>query len=236
MASTVVVPARFNGPLNNGNGGYTAGLLAAAIGGVGAVEATLRSPVPLDAELDLLVEDGSARILDGETLVAEAIAAPDFELAVPEPVGFAAAREAMGGYRGLEEGPFSRCFVCGRGRDDSLCVFSGRVEGREVVATTWIPPEWTAGDDGRVRPEFVWSVLDCPTFFGAYIDVEDLPLSFLGRITARIDEAPAVGKEHVVMSWPLGVDGRKAEAGVALLNGDGEALAAGRGLLIEARA
>ena len=115
---------------------------------------------------------------------------PDFEIEVPEPVGLAEAREAMARYRGLDEGPFSRCFVCGLAREDSLGVFSGRVEGRDVVASTWTPPSWTAGEDGRVRPEFVWSVLDCPTFFGAYIDVEELPISFLGRITARIDSRP----------------------------------------------
>jgi hypothetical protein len=141
----------------------------------------------------------------------------------------------MGRYLGEDEGPFSRCFVCGRGRDDSLGVFAGRVDGRDVVASTWTPPEWTAGEDGRARPEFVWAVLDCPTFFGAYIDVEELPLSFLGRITARIESLPVVGEEHVLMSWPLGIDGRKAESGVALLTAEGEVLASARAVLIEAR-
>ena len=217
----------------NGNGGYSAGLAAATL--EGPVEATLRRPVPLDRPLSAQVWDGGVRLLDGEDLIVEANQAPGFEIDVPEPVGVVEAREAMGRYRGLDEGPFSRCFVCGLGREDSLEVFSGRVERRDVVASTWTPPDWTGGDDGRVRPEFVWAVLDCPTFFGAYIDVEELPISFLARITARVDAVPAVGKEHVVMSWPVGVDGRKAEAGVSLLTDGGDVLASARALLIEAK-
>ena len=37
------------------------------------------------------------------------------------------------------------------------------------------------------------------------------------------------------MSWPLGIDGRKAEAGVSLLSGGGEVLASARAMLIEAK-
>ena len=141
----------------------------------------------------------------------------------------------MGRYRGLDEGPFSRCFVCGagpRGQPRGLLRPGRRSRRRRLDLD---PAGLDRRRDGRVRPEFVWSVLDCPTFFGAYIDVEELPLSFLGRITARIDSTSAVGEEHVVMSWPLGVDGRKAEAGVSLLTGGGEVLASAKALLIEAR-
>ena len=233
MAETVIVPARFNGPLANGNGGYSAGIAAAML--EGPVEATLRRPVPLDRPLAASVERSAVALLDGEDLIVEAREVPEFEIEVPEPVGPAEAREAMTRYRGLDEGPFSRCFVCGLAREDSFGVFSGRVEGRDVVASTWTPPSWTAGEDGRVRPEFVWAALDCPTFFGAYVDVEELPISFLGRITARIESTPMAGEEHVVMSWPLGVDGRKAEAGVSLLSGGGEVLASARAMLIEAK-
>jgi hypothetical protein len=215
MAASVIVAERFNGPLENGNGGYSAGVAAALL--EGPVESTLRRPVPLDKPLRAVRDDGAVRLLAGEEVIVEARQVPEFEIEIPDPVAPEVAREAMGRYLGEDEGPFSRCFVCGRGRADSLGVFAGRVDGRDVVASTWTPPEWTAGEDGRARPEFVWAVLDCPTFFGAYIDVEELPLSFLGRITARIESLPVVGEEHVLMSWPLGIDGRKAESGVALL-------------------
>ena len=136
----------------------------------GPVEATLRRPVPLDRPLGASVHGSAVALLDGEDLIVEAREVPEFEIEVPEPVGPAEAREAMSRYRGLDQGPFSRCFVCGLAREDSFEVFSGRVEGRDVVASTWTPPSWTAGEGGRVRPEFVWAALDCPTFFGAYVE------------------------------------------------------------------
>jgi hypothetical protein len=235
MTASVIVPRRFNGPLENGNGGYSAGLAAGFL--EGPVEVTLRSPVPLDTPLRPIAEDGAVRLLAGDETILEARRAPGFEIEVPGPVSAAQAREAMARYPGEETGPFSRCFVCGVAREDTLGVFSGRVDGRDIVASAWTPPQWTADGDGQVRPEFVWSVLDCPTFFGAYmdIDVEELPLSFLGRLTARIEALPAIGEEHVLMSWPLGIDGRKAESGVALLTAGGEVLAAARAVLIEPR-
>ena len=46
MSDSVTIPARFNGPLDSGNGGYSAGALAALLDG--AAEVSLRRPVPLD--------------------------------------------------------------------------------------------------------------------------------------------------------------------------------------------
>lgn len=229
----LLIPARFNGPTESGNGGYSAGAVASHL--EGPVEVTLRSPVPLDSPLDVVVEGGSASVLDGETVVAEARETPDFELEVPEPVGLEAARDAMRRYRGLEEGPFSRCFVCGRAREDAFGVFAGEVAGRDgVVASPWSPAAITADTEGKVRPEFVWAVLDCPTYFAAYPG-DATTISFLARLTARIDVPVRAGEEHVVMAWPLGVDGRKREAGAAVLTAGGEVLARGRALMIEPR-
>src|SRR4029450_365875 len=109
--------------------------------------------------------DDALRVLDGATLVAEACAAPGLAVDVPEPVSPEEARRAAEHYRGLPDGPFSRCFVCGRAREDALGVFAGEVEGRQLVASPWTPPSWTADTAGRVLPEFVWAVLDCPTYF-----------------------------------------------------------------------
>lgn len=235
MAAPIVVPARFNGPEQSGNGGYAAGILAAAFGGSDAVEVTLRSPVPLDTPLQHVVDDGRARLLDGETVVAEAKRVDDFELEVPEVVDLERARAAMEGYRGQSGGPFSRCFVCGLDRDDSMGVFAGPVEGGEAVATTWTPRSDMADPDGKTRAEIVWSALDCPTYFAAYRD-EEGTISLLARITGRLEGVVRAGSEHVVMAWPLGTDGRKREAGVAVLSGDGEVLARARALMIEPRA
>jgi hypothetical protein len=231
VAETLSVPRRFNGPLNSGHGGYCSAVIASFV--EGPAEVTLRSPVPLERSLDVGQEDGSLRVLDGETLVAEAAAAPELDLEVPKPVSPEEAQVAKARYRGSSDDLFSHCFVCGRAREDALGVFAGTVEGRDLVASPWIPPPWTADDSGAVTPEFIWAVMDCPTFFAVYPDTR--PLSFLGRMTARIDSPVIAGQEHVVISWPLEIDGRKRHAGAAVLSAEGHVLAVARTLMIEPR-
>jgi hypothetical protein len=233
VSSVISIPARRNGPLESGQGGYAAGLLAGFLDG--AAEVSLRAPVPLDRDLDVAHDDGLVRLLDGETLVAEGRAVPGFELDVPEPVSTQEARDATTRYRGLTDGQFSHCFVCGRAREDSYGVFAGTVEERHVVASPWTPSPETADEDGLVRPEFIWAVLDCPTYFALYAEEETLPVSFLARQTARIDAEVPAGEEHVIMAWPLGRDGRKHTAGIALLSAGGQPLAVAEALLIQAR-
>ena len=166
-AETITVSARFNGPTDSGNGGYSGGLLAAALGG--PAEVSLRSPVPLDLPLEIeRTGAGELRVADGETVVAEARRIAGVELDVPAPVEVEGARAASAGYRSPDTGLFSRCFVCGPGRGDSFGVFAGPVAGRDLVASPWTPPDWTADAEGDVRPEFAWAVLDCPTYFAAH--------------------------------------------------------------------
>jgi hypothetical protein len=234
VSESVTIPARFNGPLESGNGGYSAGALAAFL--EGAVEVSLRRPVPLDTALRVSRDDGRVLAFDGEDLIAEARPAPDFELDVPEPVGVEAAQAAAAGYRGKTDGPFSNCFVCSRTREDTLGVHAGPVEGRDLVATPWTPPQWAEDGSGAVRPEIVWAVLDCPTYFAAYVNhPEPLPPAVLARFTGRLDAPVPVGEEHVVIAWPLEADGRKHHAGVAIVSGGGEVLARAQALLIEPR-
>jgi hypothetical protein len=235
MRASIEIEGRFNGPLDSGNGGYCCGVLAGLLDG--PVEASLRSAVPLDRPLTVVGEqDGSLRALDGDAPIAEARPAPDFEVEVPEPVGVEQACAATQRYRGLSDGPFCRCFVCGRRREDALGVFAGAVDGRPLVASPWTPPAWTADADGNVAAEIVWAVLDCPTYFATYVDVEgELPLAVLARQAAHVEAPVCAGEEHVVIGWGIGVDGRKREAGSAVLSAAGEVLAAARVLLIEPR-
>jgi hypothetical protein len=232
MSQTLSIPGRFNGPLQSGHGGYSSATIAGFV--EGPAEVTLRNPVPLETPLEVEGEDdGSVRVLDGETLIAEASPTPPLELEVPAPVDPEQARVAKTRYRGSTDDLFSHCFVCGRAREDALGVFAGTVEGRDLVASPWTPPPWTADESGRVLPEFVWAVLDCPTYFAVYRHVR--PLSFLGRMTARIDAPVAAGEEHVVIAWPISADGRKHQAGAAVLSGHGDVLAVARALMIEPR-
>jgi hypothetical protein len=114
-------------------------------------------------------------------------------------------------------------------------VFAGAVEGRQLVASPWTPPSWTADAARNVLPEFVWAVLDCPTYFALHMTGE-LPLSVLAQLTVRIDAPIVAGEEHVVIAWPMETDGRKRYAGSAVLSADGTSLAVARALLIAPRA
>ncbi|HKH23035.1 MAG TPA: hypothetical protein VKA88_05390, partial [Solirubrobacterales bacterium] len=128
MAQTLSVPSRFNGPLERGHGGYSSAVIAEFV--EGQPEVTLRSPVPLDTPLEVERQDGAVRVLDGETLIAEAAPIPELELEVPPAVDVEQARIAKTRYRGSTDDLFSHCFVCGRAREDALGVFAGTVEGR----------------------------------------------------------------------------------------------------------
>jgi hypothetical protein len=191
---------------------------------------SLRAPVPLDTPLAVArADEGALRLSDGDALVAEAVIADPLAIDVPEPVSPAAARDATTRYRGDRDGPFSRCFVCGLERTDGFHVHPGPVEGRELVASPWTPPAWSAAADGSVRPEFVWAALDCPATFAAE------QLGVLARFAVRIDAPVEAGREHVVVGWPRGADGRKQHAGSAIFTAGGQLLASGGALLIVPR-
>jgi UDP-2,3-diacylglucosamine pyrophosphatase LpxH len=69
--ATLSIDRRFCGPPGSGNGGYTAGRLAALIGD--PAEITLRRPPPLETEMR--VERAGSRLLlvHGDDLIAEAV-------------------------------------------------------------------------------------------------------------------------------------------------------------------
>lgn len=232
MPESIQIPSRFNGPRGSGNGGYAAGRVASLLGG--EAEVSLRSPVPLDTELEVRRNgDGAVRVLDGETLVAEARAAA-IDLEPPAVVSAGEARAAAQRYRGSPDDVFSTCFVCGKSREDSFGIFAGAVDGHQLVATPWTPPSWSADGSGQVHREFVWAALDCPTYFATYME-EGNPLSFLVRFNVRIEAEVRASTEHVIVAWPIEADGRKRHAGSALLSAEGETLAVASALLVEPR-
>jgi hypothetical protein len=233
VPASLHINSRFNGPQGSGNGGYSAGVVAGLLGG--EAEVSLRRPVPLDTELEVRNGNGEVRVLVGEELVIEGRRA---KVAVEPPaaVSLDEARRASQHYRGLPDGLFCNCFVCGRARakEDCFEVFAGAVDGRGLVASAWTPPPWAGDSTGNVLPEFVWATLDCPTYFATYME-EDLAVSFLARFTARVGAEIPVGEEHVVVAWPIETDGRKRYAGSAVLSAEGETRAVASALLIEPR-
>jgi hypothetical protein len=228
MSQEIVIDPRFRGPPNSANGGYACGVVGEGIDGVAT--ATLRRPPPLDVPLSLVGDSGHVKLMDGENLVAEA--GPDtLDIVVPSGPDFDTAGAASKGYVGFDAHPFPTCFVCGPEREpgDGLRIFPGRLDVSTVVAAPWAPDESLSGAGGMIERRHVWAALDCPSYFG----LDGAPMALLGRLTARIDRLPEIGEPLVVIGWPMGVDGRKHYAGSALLDGDGDEVAAAAATWIE---
>ncbi len=220
---TITLDARFCGPPGSGNGGYVAGRLAVYVGDE-PVSVTLRRPPPLCVALDVDVSAGSARLMDGQDLVAGAEQGA-YAHPVPAPVTVDEAVAAEPSYPGLRDHPFPTCFVCGHERAgaDGLALMPGKTAAGRT-ACTWIPDASLAIDEWQVdtAPEFIWSALDCPGGWAS--DVEARPL-VLGRITASYDRLPRIGETYVVVGALLGTDRRKTFTASALYDSSGSLLA-----------
>jgi hypothetical protein len=211
----LVIDRKFRGPSDSANGGYTCGLLASFVHG--PAEVTLRLPPPLERPLEV-VTDGAVELQDGSSVVA-VLSPAEVIVELPDTVSFdEAAAAALP--EGDRESPFPECFVCGWVRGDGMRIYAGPVEGRDLVAATWIP-----GDD-VVSSEFVWAALDCPGAYAVQSGARGDPV--LGRLAARVEHVPHPGEQCVVIGWPLGEDGRKLYAGTALFGEDGRVLGAAR--------
>jgi hypothetical protein len=235
MSQSVVISSRFNGPPHSANGGYACGVLGTLIGD--SAEVTLRKPPPLDRALTIEVEgvgdERHLRLLDGDLLIASARAAEP-QVSIPEPPTFAAARAAEAAYEGFSWHHFPSCFVCGpaRSEGDGLCLFTGKLPGRDVVASSWTPAPSIAGRDGSVERSVVWSALDCPSYFGGRMQGFGR-FAVLGRLTATLREPVQIGAEHIVIGWPIAQEGRKWDGGSAIFTAQGELCAFARGRWIE---
>jgi hypothetical protein len=121
VGDTIIIAAGFNGPRLSGNGGYVGGLMAGRFtekfGGDGAVEVTLRAPIPIDRKLQVAHDDEALMLRDGETLLCEARAGSVAHLSPPPPPtdwNDVMRRGEAGG--APDDSEFSRCIVCGRER------------------------------------------------------------------------------------------------------------------------
>jgi hypothetical protein len=233
---SIAIDRRFRGPPTSANGGYVCGLVANAIGGSG--EVTLRAPPPLDQPLEIVHgADGSVELRNAQTLLATGRLAR-LDVADIPAASFAEAEDAAcrSLYSDEKTHQLPGCFVCGPGRapEDGLRIFVGPLAASPsrsigAVAAAWVPSGDLAGSDGRIRGEFVWSVLDCPSGQAA-MSARHLGLNgnepvLLGRMAAQIDQRPKPGDRCIVVAWPTGRDGRKLFASSALLGSDGETLA-----------
>ena len=220
LLETVSIPARFSGPPNSGNGGYTCALVARHVGG--PAEVTLRKPIPVERDLQVVQMDGLIKLLDGEDLIAEGKSTEVILESVPS-VHFSEAQNAAAKSPAFKDHPFPTCFVCGpqRAHGDGLRIFPGVVHDNtvgHVFASPWIPAEEFADERGNVRPEFIWSAMDCPTGFAGGFPYQGKLVT--GRLAVHQIAPVRAGEECVIMSWPLAIEGRKHHAAAALYGED----------------
>jgi hypothetical protein len=215
--SALIVPRRFCGPPDSGNGGYTCGLLAQELGGV--VECTLRMPVPMDVPLEFARRDDGGVLLYERKVVVEGKGAT-IALTPPAPVSVQAATEAMTSSPALDaRHPFPTCFVCGpkRGPGDGLRIFPAPVKDG-VYTAAWLPASEFGDSKGLLRPEFLWAAMDCPTGFAAGFPSAGTLVT--GRLAVQQLKSIRTGIACVLMSWPLGIEGRKHFSAACLYQDD----------------
>lgn len=221
---TLRIDRRFRGPPASGNGGYSCGLLARALGGSGCT-VTLRQPPPLDAPLRIERAEDGASLLAGDALIATAVREALIH-DVPVPPDFVGAKQAESRFAGLDHHIFPGCFVCGpeRGDGDGLRIFAGATGEPGRVAATWVPEASLDDGSGHVRSEFAWAALDCPGYFAV---AGQAGLALLGRLGVTIHRPVPVGEPVIVTGWAIASSGRKHLAGTALHDRAGGLLAAG---------
>jgi hypothetical protein len=224
---TITIGERFAGPPGCGNGGYTCGTIAAHLGSCDqAAVVRLQAPIPLGRALEVVRRsNGEIEVTTGEDVLARArfTRLDVLDVEVPEVPSDAEIDAATTRFQGHHRHPFPGCFVCGTDRKpgDGLRLFTGPVQGRQIVASTWTPDASLACPDGRIDPVYLWSSLDCPSGWAALL-LGDTGTLVLGEITARIDGAHRLGETCVVMGWPIRREGeRKNYLGSAVVSESG---------------
>ncbi|MDD9969574.1 MAG: hypothetical protein OXR73_25235 [Myxococcales bacterium] len=233
MQMSIEIQEQFRGPPRSGNGGYVTGVIAGLLmegkRAPDAAEVTLRAPVPLDRALSVNGDNACIRVMDDETLIAEALRT-SLILEVPEPATFEeaqGARDASASLRVSEHRAFKGqrrvgihpvCFCCGAelAADAGLHVYAAPIPARRQVAAAWIAPEAYSNPDGTLPEAIVCTALDCPGQF-AWL-AEGKRTGMLGRMTPCIKQSVRAGEQCVVIGWTMGNEGRKHFAGTALFN------------------
>ncbi len=217
MPDQLVIESRFRGLEGMGQGGYSAGLLVEALGR--PVTVRFHRPVPLELPLRIDTSTSTTQLMNEGELVLSAGPAPT---AVDQPpsvdLDTATAGREWAESRFLE--PARSCFSCGS-RPDSLRIHAGQVDSN-LFATPYVPPDWTAGDDGRVRLPFVWAPLDCAAGWHVALDETEPRLAVTGWLTVDQVLPLEPGNAYIVVTsaheeW----DGRKRPATSAIYDSEG---------------
>jgi hypothetical protein len=200
----------------------------------GPSEVTLRAPPPIDTALALERDDTDRVTLRAGDIVVADAARADVAVDVPAPVSWVDAEAVAAPY---DEHLLPECFVCGPARapGDGLRLFMRPVPGRDLLAAPFTPLPQDC-DGGVLRPEIVWSYLDCPSGLPRWITGGwQGRLGLLGRLAARVDAPLREGERYVAMGWILRQEGRKGFTASALVGEDGAVHAVARATWIQLR-
>ena len=222
---------RFCGPPRSGNGGYTCGRIAKHL--PGAVSVRLKAPPPLQVDLRLESSDTEAQLFHESKLIGQAQLA-ELDLQIPTCPTFVQAQASSKLFSGFKLHSFPSCFVCGpeRLQEDGLRIFPGLLENSTTIAATWVPSASLSDEAGNIKPEFLWSALDCTGAFTIAALPEALT-TVLGELTVFIVDTLKLGEQCVVIGWPLGSQGCKHLAGTAIYAPDNRLVAFSRAVWME---
>lgn len=225
---TLTISRHYEGYPGVVQGGYAAGLMAAGLGP--AAEVTLRAPPPVETHFDASTDDDRVRYHAAGTLVGEARAAT-LDLDVPAPPSYRDAMQVRGRCAAHLDIPWANCFACGtaRGEGEGLQVWPGEI-GDALIAAPWTPGPAFQDDEDLLRPEYLWSALDCPGWYA--LMGGDMRALVTGRMTVRIDARPAAGADLVVIAWPMRPARGRLLAGSAVWDG-GRLIASARSVWFE---
>ena len=207
------IPARFNGPPGSANGGFACGLVAAELD-VASAEVSLRAPPPLETGA---VGRARRRRRPGERRGDTRGRGPRRRGGRRPAARAALPRRGLpGGARtGSSAGPPTTRFPPASCAEPNARTATGSRSSRWRSATAgttrlrgrrssraWCGRRSTAPP---ARPGANWG---------------EGPPIVLARLAVAIDAEPELGEPHVIVSWPLGRDGRKREAAAALFDAD----------------
>lgn len=214
-------------------GGYTAGLLSREIGP--AVEVAFRRPVPVDTRLELDRGDDAVTLARDGVILAEgrrvSLDVGPIPAVDPDQAGLAT-REHLGRDRHL----FPTCFCCGpaNSEEEGLRVLIGRMPGNSALAGVWTAPPAFAASDGTMPPEITLAAIDCPGIWAliAAAPVETPEHVVTGTLAAEMARPLRAGERYIVIAWTLGREGRRLNAGTAIVDADGTPLVIARHTLV----